>query len=256
MNALLVVEDLPDIRAWLVDTARIAFPDSEVVAVGRCREGLGEAVARRFDVALIDLELPDGSGVAVIQALRTHQPQAMSVVLTIHDDDDHLFPALQAGAFGYLLKESPQEDLVAQLRRIAQGEPPLSPPIARRVLTYFSAGVQAIKAGAEDFFTKPVEREEFIRAIDHAIARHRLANERDNWVRRATAQLQRLTRREREVFDLVVRGRMNKQVAFALGTTERTVKAHRHKVMEKMQVRSVVELVSCAERLGLSSGSL
>lgn len=118
------------------------------------------------------------------------------------------------------------------------------------------AGVQAIKAGAEDFFTKPVEREEFIRAIDHAIARHRLANERDNWVRRATAQLQRLTRREREVFDLVVRGRMNKQVAFALGTTERTVKAHRHKVMEKMQVRSVVELVSCAERLGLSSGSL
>ena len=124
MNALLVVEDLPDIRAWLVDTARIAFPDSEVVAVGRCREGLGEAVARRFDVALIDLELPDGSGVAVIQALRTHQPQAMSVVLTIHDDDDHLFPALQAGAFGYLLKEQPQETLVSQLLRMMQGEPP------------------------------------------------------------------------------------------------------------------------------------
>jgi FixJ family two-component response regulator len=118
------------------------------------------------------------------------------------------------------------------------------------------AGVRAIKAGAEDFFTKPVEREEFIGAIDRAIARHRLANEREGWVDRVTARLQRLTKREREVFELVVRGRMNKQVAFELGTTERTVKAHRHKVMEKMQARSVVELVSCAERLGLSSGTL
>lgn len=117
------------------------------------------------------------------------------------------------------------------------------------------AGVRAIKAGAEDFFTKPVEREEFIGAIDSAIARHRLASERESWVLGVTARLQRLTRREREVFELVIRGRMNKQVAFELGTTERTVKAHRHKVMEKMQARSVVELVSCAERLGLSSGT-
>lgn len=115
------------------------------------------------------------------------------------------------------------------------------------------AGVRAIKAGAEDFFTKPVERGEFIGAIDRAIARHRLANQRESWLLGVTARLQRLTRREREVFALVIRGRMNKQVAFELGTTERTVKAHRHKVMEKMQVRSVAELVSCAERLGLSS---
>ena len=116
------------------------------------------------------------------------------------------------------------------------------------------AGVRAIKAGAEDFFTKPVEREEFIGAIDRAIARHRLTTERESWARRVTARLQRLTQRERQVFELVVRGKMNKQVAFEIGTTERTVKAHRHKVMEKMQVRSVVELVSCAERFGLSTG--
>lgn len=115
------------------------------------------------------------------------------------------------------------------------------------------AGVRAIKAGAEDFFAKPVEREEFIGAIDRAIARHRIANERESWLRVTTARLQLLTRREREVFELVVRGKMNKQIAFQLGTTERTVKAHRHKVMEKMQVRSVAELVSCAERLSLGS---
>lgn len=112
-------------------------------------------------------------------------------------------------------------------------------------------GVKAIKAGAEDFFTKPVASEELIIAIDRAIARHRLASEQEGWLRAARQRLQLLTRREREVCDLVIRGRMNKQVAFALGTTERTVKAHRHKVMEKLQVRSVVELVSYAERLGL-----
>jgi FixJ family two-component response regulator len=114
-------------------------------------------------------------------------------------------------------------------------------------------GVRAIQAGAEDFFTKPVERDEFIEAIDRAMARHRLANERESWLRAAMMRLQRLTRREREVFERVIHGRMNKQIAFELGTTERTVKAHRQKVMEKLQVRSVVELVTCAERLGLSS---
>jgi len=61
-----------------------------------------------------------------------------------------------------------------------------------------------------------------------------------------------LTPREREVFDLVVRGKINKQIAFALGPTERTIKAHRHRVMEKMNVQSVAELVLIAERLGLS----
>lgn len=110
---------------------------------------------------------------------------------------------------------------------------------------------RAIKAGAEDFFSKPFDRCEFIEAVDRAISRHRQASERDGWLRAGSARLERLTKREREVFDRIIRGKMNKQVAFELGTTERTIKAHRHKVMEKMQARSVVELVTGAERLGL-----
>ena len=93
----------------------------------------------KFDLALIDLGLPDGSGVDVVAALREAQPEAQSVVVTIHDDDDHLFPALQAGAFGYILKEQPRELITEQLQRISQGEPPLSPSIARRVIAYFAA---------------------------------------------------------------------------------------------------------------------
>lgn len=113
------------------------------------------------------------------------------------------------------------------------------------------ACVNAIKAGAEDFLTKPVEPQEFLEAIDRAIARHRLTMEQEVWARAGMARLNQLTPRERQVFDRVVRAKKNKQVAFELGTTERTVKAHRQKMMEKMQVRSVAELVSCAERLGL-----
>lgn len=146
-------------------------------------------------------------------------------------------------------RDTTAPDLFDRLRKAGAN----LPVIFLAAHTDVRAGVRAIKAGAEDFFTKPVERDEFIGAIDRAIARHRLASERDGWARRVTARLQRLTPRERQVFELVVRGRMNKQVAFELGTTERTVKAHRHKVMEKMQVHSVVELVSCAERLWLSS---
>ena len=65
--------------------------------------------AVKFDLALVDLGLPDGSGVDVVAALRESQPDVQSVVVTIHDDDEHLFPALQAGAFGYVLKEQPRE---------------------------------------------------------------------------------------------------------------------------------------------------
>lgn len=111
--------------------------------------------------------------------------------------------------------------------------------------------VRAIKAGAEDFLTKPTSSDQLIDAIERATARYestlRQRNESD-CLRRLVASL---TPRERQVFGLIVRGKINKQIAYELGTTERTVKAHRHQVMEKMQVHSFAELVSNAERLGM-----
>ena len=110
--------------------------------------------------------------------------------------------------------------------------------------------VQAIKAGAEDFLTKPIASEQLIEAVNRAAARHELARGRRTRLDSLRALLARLTPRERQVFDLIVRGRINKQIAHELGTTERTIKAHRHQVMEKMQVQSLAELVSIAEQLG------
>ena len=111
--------------------------------------------------------------------------------------------------------------------------------------------VRAIKAGAEDFLTKPIPSEQMIDAIERALARYEALRSQRCKLDSIFAHLATLTPRERQVFDLIVRGKINKQIATELGTTERTVKAHRHEVMEKMQVHSLAELVSSAERLGL-----
>ena len=111
--------------------------------------------------------------------------------------------------------------------------------------------VQAIKAGADDFLTKPVSSDDLLQAIERAIAHHEVTRGLKSKLDMVRAHVAALTPREREVFELVIRGDTNKQVARALGCTERTIKAHRHRVMEKMQVRSLAELVSLAERVGV-----
>jgi len=111
--------------------------------------------------------------------------------------------------------------------------------------------VRTIKAGAEDFLTKPVESEELLGAIERALARHAVARGERRRLEQMRALVAALTPRERQVFGLVVRGRLNKQIAHELGATERTIKAHRQQVMEKMNVQSLAELVSIAERLRL-----
>jgi len=113
------------------------------------------------------------------------------------------------------------------------------------------ASVRAIKAGAEDFLTKPILKETLLKAIERALARYETARAQHERLAALRGLVATLTPREVEVFDLVVRGKLNKQIAYELGTSERTIKAHRHAVMEKLQVRSLAELVSAAVRLGI-----
>jgi FixJ family two-component response regulator len=113
--------------------------------------------------------------------------------------------------------------------------------------------VQTVKAGAEDFLIKPVTSDVLLAAIERAIARHNASRKRRSELKDLRAQVARLTPREQQVFDLVIRGKINKQIAFALGPTERTIKMHRRNVMEKMNVHSLAELVVIAERLDHSA---
>ncbi len=111
--------------------------------------------------------------------------------------------------------------------------------------------VRTIRAGAEDFLIKPVSSENLLAAVERALTSHQVTRSQKDKLDALRAHVATLTPREREVFELVIRGKTNKQVGIALGATERTIKAHRHRVMEKMQVHSLAELVSLAERAGI-----
>ena len=144
---VLILEDNPVARSFLCRVVRESFSDAiQITEAGdletaRRHAGLrgdGKVPADPFKLILVDLELPDGNGMELLTEL-AHYP-ATKIVTTLYSDDDHLFPALQCGADGYLLKEDRFEVLVEEMQKIVRGQPPLSPAIARRLLTHFRQG--------------------------------------------------------------------------------------------------------------------
>ena len=114
-----------------------------------------------------------------------------------------------------------------------------------------SASVRAMKAGAVDFLTKPVRREALLAAVQNALTLDAKGRAARAVLRELQNRYENLTPREREVLVHVVSGKLNKQIAFDLGTAERTIKAHRASIMEKLGVQSVAELVRIAQKLGI-----
>jgi len=111
--------------------------------------------------------------------------------------------------------------------------------------------VRAMRDGAVDFLTKPVKKSDLFEAIERALARNREENERRSRRREQQNRFDVLTPREQEVMRHVIGGKLNKQIAFDLCTSERTVKAHRASIMDKLGVKSVAEMVRFAEELGI-----
>jgi len=212
MKSILLLEDLPEIRTWLKSLVIQVFPNAQIVECARVHDALAQVSAQKFELALIDLGLPDGSGVDVVSALRESQPEALSVIVTIHDDDEHLFPALQAGAYGYILKEQSRELITEQLQRISQGEPPLSPSIARKVIAYFAAQ------------PKPQ-----VDTLPHVS----------------------LTERESEVLLRVAKGFTLPEIGVQLGLSRHTIADYVKQIYRKLNVSSRAEAALEAQRLGL-----
>jgi|SRR5262245_1842611 len=111
--------------------------------------------------------------------------------------------------------------------------------------------VRAIKAGAQDFLSKPISRTTLLNSVARALARYMEMREQQDRMSAMRSRIAALTPREKEVFVLVVRGKLNKQIAYELGTSERTIKAHRGSIMRKLRVGSLAGAVSIAERLGM-----
>ena len=213
MKHILLLEDLPEIRAWMRKLVLQVFPDAVISESARIQDAMTLVATQKFDLALVDLGLPDGSGVDVVTKLRDMQPEAQSVVVTIHDDDEHLFPALQAGAFGYILKEQPRELITEQLQRISQGEPPLSPSIARRVMAYFTEKAKPQAANPMPGVT--------------------------------------LTDRESEVLLRVAKGYTLPEIGVQLGLSRHTIADYVKQIYRKLNVSSRAEAALEAQRLGL-----
>lgn len=137
MHKVLLLEDHTDTRIWLKDLLMEALDGITVLEA----ETIGEAKlileGNIINLALLDINLPDGSGIDLARDITATSNDTYIVMTTIFDDDKHLFAALQAGAKGYLLKEQPRTQLIQHIQGILKGEPPLSPSIARRILTYF-----------------------------------------------------------------------------------------------------------------------
>ena len=215
MKHILVVDDLADALAMLQDAIQAAFGDVPCTLARSVREALGVIDSgRTFDLALIDLALGDGSGLELITRLSLRQPHCTVVVASIHDDDDHLFQALQAGAQGYLLKDHPTPWLALQLQGIAQGQPPLSPAIARRLLRHFQPP----------------------RPVPAPTSPHMATD---------------LSARERDVLGLLAQGVRIADIGIALGISRHTVGDHVKNIYRKLNINSRAEAALQARQLGL-----
>lgn len=216
INNILLLEDIPQVREWLKSLVSELFPQAFITECSRVRDALEHITVARFDLALLDLGLPDGSGLEVVAALHEAQPRAQSVVVTIHAEDDCLFSALQAGAFGYLLKDQSRDELAEQLQRITHGEPPLTPSVARRVISHFVA-----------------------------YGRTRRAPER------LSLPEVRLTDRESDVLLRVAKGYTLPEIAQQLGLSRHTISDYLKNIYRKLNVSSRAEAALEAQRLGL-----
>lgn len=211
MRSGYIVEDHAMAQQWLSEALQDAFPGitiSLAASVAEAHQLLDQAVP---DIALVDLNLPDGSGIEIIERINGTVADLPIVVTTIYDDDDHLFPALRAGAKGYILKEQRKEQISQLLLGIVDGEPPLSPAISQRLLRYFSA--------------------------------HNDTDTRE--------QHHPLTAREKQVLTLIAQGNSLKQVAEMLGVTRNTIATQVKSIYSKLNISSRAEAAIAATKLGL-----
>jgi two-component system, NarL family, response regulator NreC len=190
-------------------------PDWEVVAeAGDGREAVRQAIELGPDIALLDIGMPMLNGIEATSQITRRAPAVKVVILSMHPNEAYITRALQAGAKGYLLKDSADSDLIRALTLVSQGKSFFSPAVAKVML--------------DDY-------------VRHLAARG-IVDRYDS-----------LSEREREIFQLVAEGRSNKEIADLLFVSPNTIETHRAHIMEKLDVHSAVELVLFAVRRGLIS---
>lgn len=208
---VLIVEDHPLFRKGLRALLR-SMDDVEIVGEATSGREAQELAARQGpDVVLMDLQMPDGDGLSATRAIVADRPQTHILVVTLFDDDESVFAALQAGARGYVLKDAGEEEMVQAIRAVGRGEAIFSPAIASRLIDYFAGAKEALPAEA----------------------------------------FPELTEREREVLDLIARGETNADIAERLSISVKTVQNHVSNIYAKLQVADRAQAAIRAREAGL-----
>lgn len=210
---ILLVDDHVLFRQGLVSLLN-AQPDFEVIdQVGTVADAVQSAVEKQPDLILMDLSLPDGTGLDATQQILARQPAARIVILTVHEEDDRLFAALRCGAKGYLLKNVPISKLLSFLRGVELGEAAISGEMVSRVFDEFAR-------------MDPVNRQPSTSRIDN-----------------------KLTSREMQVLKELTTGATNREIANRLVIAENTVKNHIRNILGKLNLKNRREAARLAQRL-------
>ena len=220
MQSVLLVEDHAETREWLCGVLSEAFPGCEITTASTFELASNHLTTRRFSLALLDINLPDGSGLDLIPQIISRNSETFIVVSTIYDDDKHVFRAMELGAHGYLLKEQKREKLVEALSGIPEGIPPLSPAIARRIMRHFQ------------------------RASRHS--EHRASINEGAVIDEIS-----LSPREKEVLTFIAKGYSRGEIGRLLGISDNTVAGYVKGVYKKLNVNSRAEAALEAARMGL-----
>jgi len=208
---ILVADDHPLFREGVT---RIIARQPDMEVVGEASDGLDALVKARElrpDVILMDITMPGCGGLEATRLIKQEMPEVHIVMLTVRDEDEHLFEAIKSGAEGYLLKTLRSQQLLAALHGVMQGEAAISPHMATRLLREF-------------------------RRLSHMLP------ERD---------VVPLTAREREILCLIARGASNKEIAKQLHLSLHTVKSHVRRILNKLHVNSRYEAATYARKEGL-----
>jgi DNA-binding NarL/FixJ family response regulator len=214
VQTVLLVEDDTATRIRLARAIERA-PDLELVAaVASCREARERLAAAAPDVLLVDLGLPDGSGIDLIRELKQRARPTEAMVITVFGDEKHVIAAIEAGATGYVLKDGTDRYIADAIRELLQGGSPISPAIARHLLQRFRAPAPPSAAGPG-------------------------------------AEAPGLTEREHEVLALLVKGFTFQEIGELLGISAHTVTTHVKHLYGKLEVRSRAEAVYEALQLGI-----
>jgi DNA-binding NarL/FixJ family response regulator len=225
----LIVEDLDEPRQWLAELLPRALPEvgqvDTAATLAQARERMAEFA---YGLALVDWGLPDGTSEELISELVAARPGAAVIVATIHDNDTHVFPALRAGATGYILKSQPSAVVVSQLQRIRLGEPALSPSIALRMLQHF-------RDLPGSYVNRPMSGWPPLADPEPAGAQRQL------------------TEREVDVLRLIGKGYKVPEAASLLGISAHTVTSYVRDIYRKLDISSRAEAAVEAARRGLVS---